>query len=153
EDAKKYGNKYVYSKLVEIDPKYAAELHPNNIRYVIRAIEVKMLTGKSKMDFREEKKLKYDVLFLTPEIKDREYLYDRINKRVQMMFDDGLVQEVKELLKTYNKNQFGMKTIGYKEVIDYLEGNISLDECIELVQKHNRNYAKKQFTWFRKYKN
>lgn len=151
QDAEKYWNEYVYNKLVKIDPKYAAELHPNNIRYVIRAIEVKMITWKSKMDFREEKKLKYDVLFLTPEIIDREYLYNRINTRVKMMFDDWLVNEVKELLKTYNKDQFWMKTIWYKEVIEHLEWEITLEECIELVQKNNRNYAKKQFTWFRKY--
>lgn len=151
QEAEEYWNEYVYNKLVEIDPKYAAELHPNNIRYIIRAIEVKMITWISKMDFREEKKLKYDVLFLTPEVKDREYLYNRINKRVGMMFDDWLVDEVKNLLKTYNKDQFWMKTIWYKEVIDYLEWNITLQECIELVQKNNRNYAKKQYTWFRKY--
>lgn len=150
-EAKKYWNKYIYDKLVEIDPKYANELHYNNIRYIIRAIEVKMITWISKMNFREEKKLKYDVLFLTPEIKDREYLYSRINKRVQMMFDDWLVDEVKNLLKKYNKDHFWMKTIWYKEVIEYLEWNISLEECIELVQKNNRNYAKKQYTWFRKY--
>ena len=111
EEAEKYWNEYVYKKLVEIDPEYASELHPNNIRYVIRAIEVKMLTWKSKMDFREEKNLKYDVLFLTPYEWDREYLYNRINTRVWMMFDDGLVDEVRELLKTYNKDQFWMKTI------------------------------------------
>jgi len=151
DEVEKYWNEYVYEKLVKIDPEYAAELHPNNIRYVIRAIEVKMLTWKSKMDFREDKKLKYDVLFLTPEIKDREYLYNRINKRVWIMFDEWLVEEVKELLKTYSKNDFWMRTIWYKEVIDYLEWNISLEESIELVRKHNRNYAKKQFTWFRKY--
>jgi len=80
-----------------------------------------MLTGKSKLDFKEEKILKYDTLFLTPEIESREYLYNRINKRVEMMFEEGLVEEVKALLKKYNKNDFGMKTIGYKEVIEYLE--------------------------------
>jgi len=171
-DAKEYWNDYVYDKLVKIDPKYAAELHPNNIRYVIRAIEVKTLTWKSKMDFREEKKLKYDVLFLTPYEGNREYLYSRINQRVGMMFDDGLVNEVKELLKTYNIDHFWMKTIWYREVINYLEGNwveydwseklelwekekqwirLNLSETIALVQKNNRNYAKKQLTWFRKY--
>ncbi len=149
-EALEHWNKYVYNKLKEIDPEYAQELHPNNIRYVIRAIEVKMITWKSKKDFREEKKLKYDVLFLTP-YHDREYLYARINKRIWMMFDDGLVEEVKTLLKKYKKTDFGMQTIWYREVIDYLEWNISLEECKELVQKNNRNYAKKQLTWFRKY--
>ncbi len=176
-EAKKYWNEYVWNKLNEIDPIYAKELHTNNIRYIIRAIEVKLLTWKSKKDFREEKKLKYDVLFLTPYNWDREYLYDRINKRVQMMFDDWLVDEVKDLLKKYNKSDFWMKTIWYKEVINYLENEniehkevfwlkgkklslwekvklwlaLNLEETIELVKKNNRNYAKTQLTWFRKY--
>lgn len=172
EEAEKYWNEYVYKKLVEIDPLYASELHPNNIRYIIRAIEVKMITGKSKMDFREEKTLKYDVLFLTPYNGDREYLYSRIDKRVQMMFDEWLVDEVKKLLKKYKKTDFWMKTIWYKEVSDYLDWSwieyiwseklslwekekqwikLDLNETIELVKKNNRNYAKKQLTWFRKY--
>lgn len=179
DDAEEFWNKYVWDKLNEIDPKYALELHFNNIRYVIRAIEVKMLTWKSKMDFREEKKLKYDILFLTPYEWDREYLYNRIDKRVGMMFDDGLVDEVKNLLKTYDENDFWMKTIWYKEVIDYIKNidkndkntvwikgkklslwekvklgiSLNLKETIELVQKNNRNYAKTQLTWFRKYDN
>ena len=179
EEAEKYWNEYVWNKLNEIDPKYASELHFNNIRYVIRAIEVKMLTWRSKTEFREEKTLKYDTLFLTPYNGDREYLYSRINKRVQMMFDDWLVEEVKELLKKYSKNDFWMKTIWYKEVINYLENidnieedkkstwkkwknlslgekvklwlSLDLDETIRLVKKNNRNYAKTQLTWFRKY--
>lgn len=179
-EADEYWNEYVWKKLNKIDPEYASELHFNNIRYIIRAIEVKMLTGKSKMDFREEKTLKYDVLFLTPYNWNREYLYSRIDKRVWMMFDDWLVDEVKELLKKYKKEDFWMKTIWYKEVINYLENidnksdkevvwikwkklslgekvklwlSLDLDETIELVQKNNRNYAKTQLTWFRKYEN
>ena len=177
-EAENHWNKYVWEKLNNIDPEYAKELHYNNIRYIIRAIEVKMLTWKSKTEFREEKTLKYDTLFLTPYNGDREYLYNRINKRVWMMFDDGLVEEVQELLKKYNKNDFWMKTIWYKEVIEYFENKdkidknivwekwkklslwekvkrgvaLDLDETIELVKKNNRNYAKTQLTWFRKYK-
>lgn len=143
-------NEYIWDKLNEIDPEYAKELHPNNYRYVIRGIEVKTLSWKSKKDFREKKTLKYDVLFLTP-YKTRKELYERIDKRIDMMFDDWLVEEVKELLKRFSKNDFWMKTIWYKEVIDYLEWKITLEECIELVKKHNRNYAKRQITWFRKY--
>lgn len=150
--AEKYWNEYVYNKLVEIDPDYALELHPNNIRYVIRAIEVKLLTWKSKKDYRTDKKLKYDTLFLTPYDWDRKKLYSKIDKRVSMMFEDWLIEEVKWLLKKwYKKQDFWMKTIGYKEVLDYLNWDITLEETIALVQKHNRNYAKKQLTWFRKY--
>jgi tRNA dimethylallyltransferase len=154
EEASKYWNEAVYKKLEKLDPEYAKELHPNNIRYVIRAIEVKMLTWKSKTVFRKEKKLKYDVLFLTPYKWDREYLYNRINKRVGMMFDEWLVKEVKNLLKKwYKKEDFWMNSIWYVEVIDYLKWKLNLEETIELVSKHNRNYAKKQLTWFRKYEN
>ena len=173
-------NEYIYNKLKEIDPNYAKELHPNNYRYIIRWIEIKMITWKSKLDFREEKKLKYDTLFITPYDWDREKLYSNINTRVKEMFDLWLVNEVKELLKIYNKNDFWMKTIWYKEVIDYLENfdlvkweniifwknwnklslwekvkqwlPLNLEETIELVQKNNRNYAKTQLTWFWRYK-
>lgn len=150
-EAELHGKQYIYDKLCKIDPDYAKELHPNNLRYVIRALEVKMITGKSKRDFREEKTLKYDVLFLTPYIGNRELLYNRINKRVKMMFDEGLIQEVSTLLKKYNKNDFWMRTIWYKEVVEYLNGFMTEEECLALVQKHNRNYAKRQLTWFRKY--
>ena len=150
-ESEKYWNEYIYKKLKDIDPEYASSLHSNNLRYIIRWIEIKLLTWKSKLDFKEEKNLKYDTLFLTPFNWDREYLYNRINKRVLIMFDDWLVDEVKNLLKIYKKSDFWMKTIWYKEVIDYLEGKIDLEECIELVKKHNRNYAKRQLTWFRNY--
>lgn len=153
EEREKYWNEYIYQKLVEIDPEYARELHPNNYRYVIRAIEVKMITWKSKTEFREEKTLKYDTLFLTPEIiNDRKKLYERIDKRVWMMFDEWLIEEVEDLLKKwYKKDDFWMKSIWYKEIIDYLDNKLTLPEVIALVQKNNRNYAKKQYTWFRKY--
>ena len=144
-------SQYVYNRLVELDPEYAAELHPNNLRYVIRALEVKLLTWKSKIEFREEKKMKYDTLFLTPYKDNRGELYERINNRVQIMFHDWLIEEVENLLKTFKETDFWMKTIWYKEVVEYLKWKMTLKECIELVQKHNRNYAKKQLTWFRKY--
>lgn len=150
-ERKEFWNQYIWDKLNKIDPNYAKELHPNNYRYVIRAIEVKTLTWKSKTEFRTEKSLKYDVLFLTPYDGNRVELYNKIDLRIKQMFDFWLEGEVKWLLNTYKKDDFWLKTIWYKEVIDYLEGNISLQECIELVQKNNRNYAKRQLTWFRKY--
>jgi len=150
-ERKEFWNQYIWEKLNKIDPNYAKELHPNNYRYVIRAIEVKTLTWKSKTEFRTEKSLKYDVLFLTPYNGNRVELYNKIDLRIKQMFDSWLLDEVKWLLNIYKKDDFWLKTIWYKEVIDYLEGNISLQECIELVQKNNRNYAKRQLTWFRKY--
>lgn len=146
-----FWNLFIWEKLNEIDPDYAKEIHPNNYRYVIRAIEVKIISWKSKMEFRTNKTLKYDVLFLTPYNGNRKELYEKIDLRIKQMFDFWLIDEVKNLLKIYTKDDFWLKTIWYKEVIDYLEGNISLQECLELVQKNNRNYAKRQLTWFRKY--
>lgn len=152
QEAEKYGKEYIYQKLLEIDREYALELHPNNLNYVVRALEVKLLTWKSKKDFRTDKKYKYDTLFITPYDGDREKLYQKINTRVQSMFDNGLVSEVKNILeKGYTPSDFWMKTIGYKEVIEYLEWKISLPECISSVQQWNRNYAKRQLTWFGKY--
>jgi tRNA dimethylallyltransferase len=89
----------VYNKLVQLDPEYAKELHPNNLRYVIRALEIKILTGKSKSEFREEKKLKYNTLFLTPYDGNREKLYEKIDTRVEQMFTGGFVMEVQKLIE------------------------------------------------------
>ncbi len=151
-EAEKYWKEYVFEKLKKLDPDYALELHPNNLNYVIRAIEVKMITWKSKRDFRTNKIFKYETLFLTPYNWDREALYTKINLRVQQMFDKWLVEEVQNILKMwYKKTDFWMKTIWYKEVIEYLEWKLSLKECIEKVQQFNRNYAKRQITWFWKY--
>lgn len=151
EERQKFWNEFIWKKLQELDLKYAEELHPNNYRYVIRALEVKILTWKSKLDFREEKKLKYETFFVTPYDEDRKKLYEKIDKRVAMMFELWLIDEVKNLLKKYKKDDFWLKTIWYKEVVDFLDWKISFEECVDLVQKHNRNYAKRQLTWFRKY--
>lgn len=148
----KFWNEFIWKKLQEIDPDYASELHPNNYRYVIRALEVKILTWKSKKEFREEKNLKYDTFFITPYDWNREKLYKKIDLRIKSMFENWLLEEVKDLLTKYKKTDFWMQTIWYKEIIDFFEWKLSFDECIVLVQKHNRNYAKRQLTWFRKYK-
>ncbi len=151
-EAKKYWNQYVYEKLKKIDPCYAKNLHPNNLSYVIRAIEVKTMTGIEKTKFIKEKKLKYDTFFINPFSWTREELYERINKRVHIMIESWLVNEVQNLLKMwYKKTDFWLKTIWYKEIISYLEKNISLDEAIKQIQQNTRNYAKRQYTWFKKY--
>ncbi len=161
QEAEEYGKEIIFKKLQAIDPDYDRTLHPNNLRYVIRALEVKLLTGKSKTAFKEEKKLKYDLLFLTPEgpadmytQEYRDWLYDRINRRVVQMFTGGLVEENRQLLKKwYKKTDFGMKSIWYQEVQEYLEWAITMDQAIQQVQQNSRNYAKRQLTWFRKYVN
>ncbi len=152
EEAEKYWKEFVYKKLQEIDPEYAKELHPNNLNYVIRAIEIKTLTWKSKADFRIDKVLKYDVLFLTPYDENRRELYNRINKRVDIMFEEGLLEEFENLLKMwFNQKSFWMKSIWYTELFDYINKKSSLEDTKELIKKNSRNYAKRQLTWFRRY--
>jgi len=150
-EAEKFWKEYLYKKLQKLDPNYAKTLHPNNLQYVIRALEIKLLTWKSKSEFIQEKIPKYDILFLTPYDWNREKLYDRINARVELMFEQGLLDEVKNLLKRYKKDDFWLKTIWYAEVIEYLDWKISLEEAKEKIKQNSRNYAKRQLTWFRKY--
>lgn len=145
---------HMYKKLEFLDPLYAREIHPHNTKYVLRAIEIKLLTGKSKSEFREEKVLKYDTLFLTPYDWEREILYRKINKRVETIFESGLVEEVKKLLMIpWWRWSLASEGIWYTEVIDFLDKKISLEEALLLVQQHSRNYAKRQLTWFRRYEN
>lgn len=147
-------NDFLWKKLEKVDSKYAQTLSPANYRYVIRWLEIFEKTGKSKLDLKQKLDPKYDILFLTPYSWDREKLYTRINTRIEEMFELGLIDEVKNILaKWYKKTDFGLNTIWYKEVIEYLEWAITLDECKSLVAQHNRNYAKRQLTWFKKYKN
>ncbi|NUJ97237.1 tRNA (adenosine(37)-N6)-dimethylallyltransferase MiaA [Candidatus Gracilibacteria bacterium] len=152
QEAHDFGNDFVYKKLCEIDSDFAQTLHPNNLNYVIRALEIKLLSGKSKGEFKKEKVLNYDTLFLTPYNGEREKLYENINSRVENMLEEGLIEEIKNILgKGYKTTDFGLQTIGYSEIISFLDGIFSLQEAKELIQKNSRNYAKRQLTWFRKY--
>ncbi|MDQ7009430.1 MAG: tRNA (adenosine(37)-N6)-dimethylallyltransferase MiaA [Candidatus Gracilibacteria bacterium] len=154
QEAKEFGVDFVYEQLKKIDPENYEKVHKNNVQYVIRAIEVKILSGKSKYENPVKKKLKYDVLFLTPYTGDREKLYSRIDLRVDLMFEKGLEEEIQSLIrKGYSRKSFGLKSIGYTEYFDYLEGVYSYEEMIEKIKQHSRNYAKRQLTWFRKYEN
>jgi tRNA dimethylallyltransferase len=151
-EAKKYWNEFVYEKLIKLDPEYAKTVHPNNLRYVIRAIEVAIMTWNPKSDYIWEKQLKYDIFFINPYDGDRKVLYDRIDRRVHVMIEMWLIEEIKNLLNMwYKKDDFGMETIGYKEIISHQNWEITLDEAIQQIQQNTRNYAKRQLTWFRKY--
>ncbi|NDK19291.1 tRNA (adenosine(37)-N6)-dimethylallyltransferase MiaA [Candidatus Gracilibacteria bacterium] len=146
------GNQYLWDMLATQDKEYAETIHPNSHHAVIRALEVWRETGKSKSELRVKKDPLFDVLFLTPYDGNREKLYERINARIEQMFQLGLIDEVKSILeKGYNPDCKGLSTIGYKEVIEYLDGKSTLDECKAKIQQGNRNYAKRQLTWFRKY--
>lgn len=145
------GNEALWKKLHDIDPEYANMLHINNYRYVMRGIEVMIQTGISKLHTKDERISPYNILFITPFDGNRDALYEKINHRIDQMFTDGLIEEVEHLLKNTSKDVPGLNTIGYREVIDYLDGNISLERCKELVKQHNRNYAKRQLTWNKRY--
>ena len=152
DEAKDFWVDFVYEKLKKIDPKNYHKIHKNNLQYVIRAIEVITKTWKSKYEQAVNKIAKYDILFLTPYDGNREKLYDRINLRVEKMFEDWLLEEVKNLLKKYKKTDFWLKTIWYEEIIKYFDWEYSLKEAKDKIKQNSRNYAKRQLTWFKKYK-
>ena len=146
-----FTNEELHQMLEKVDPQSAESIHENNRKRVIRALvfaENGELT-KSENIANQEHKLRFDdveILFLNPE---REDLYQHINDRVDQMFDNGLVEEVKRLLNKYQFSLTAYQAIGYKEVIDYLNEQTSLDECKELIKKRTRNYAKRQVTFFK----
>ena len=150
-DLEKMDNDALYSLLTVLDPESTKTIHPNNRKRVIHAISVARSCAKTKSEGidSQEHKLLYDDLrfiFINP---DRELVYENINKRVDGMFKAGLVEEVKALLAKYNFSVTAKEAIGYKEVMSYLDGELSLNDCIELVKKRSRNYAKRQVTFFK----
>lgn len=147
------GIDYMHNKLKELDEEAASRIHKNNTKRVIRALEV-CLDGKKMQDFSTD--LRYNEEYLPIIIvlnRDREILYNRINKRVDIMMESGLVDEVKRLLDMgYDKDLISMQGIGYKEIVKYLEGEYSLEEAEEIIKRDSRRYAKRQITWFKRYK-
>lgn len=151
--AKVHGNQYIHDELRLVDPVSADRIHVNDTKRVTRALEVYNETGKPMAeyykDFRKPND-EFDIVMIGLKM-DREKLYERINKRVDIMLEQGLIEEVQSLLdKGYDENLTSMQAIGYKEVIDYLKGNVSLEETIESIKQGSRRYAKRQITWFRK---
>ena len=153
--AKNKGNLYLHEMLRKVDNKSADAIHPNNVKRVIRALEYYNQTGQPISEHNTVQKNNsspYNFAYFVLNDK-RELLYERINKRVDTMFENGLIQEVKELLNSgCNKDMVSMQGIGYKEVVEYLEGKLSLDETKELIKKNTRHFAKRQLTWFRREK-
>ena len=146
------GIDYIHNKLRELDSDAADRIHKNNTKRVIRALEV-ALSGKKMNDFSNDLKIneKYKPIIIVLN-REREHLYKRIDKRVDIMMENGLIDEVKNLLNMgYTKDMISMQGIGYKEIIKYLEGEYELDEAIEIIKRDSRRYAKRQLTWFRRY--
>jgi len=147
---KQFGNEYLYKQLQTVDPDGAANMLPQNWKRVIRALEVFHLTGKSikLLQSIHKRQNKFSVIQFGLEW-DRKLLYQNIENRVDEMIASGLIDEVKFLLVRYDKNLNSLNTVGYKEIISYLENEITLDRAIELIKRNTRRYAKRQLTWFR----
>ena len=152
--AAREGREYLHTRLAELDPDAAARIHPNNVKKVIRAIEAAQNGNKVRsFDKAFVPVSDYDVL-LAGLTRDRAELYERINKRVDILIERGLVDEVSSLMQMgLGYDDISMKGIGYKEIIGSLEGKYSMDEAIELIKKNTRHYAKRQLTWLRRYDN
>ena len=119
-------------------------------RRLIRILELIKTLGKPLSEIEKQKEPEYDVEWIMPELVSREWLYNRINKRVDLMVEQGIIEETKQLLAKHGRIKNFTETIGYKEMLSYLDGEWSLDEAIDKLKQHTRNYAKRQLTWFRK---
>lgn len=153
-EAELNGKEHVHSLLKEVDIDSYERLYPNDLKRVIRALEVHKLTGKTISEYNEENKktreIPYNVHYFVLTM-DRGILYERIDKRVDIMLEKGLMDEVKMLKEMgLDSDMQSMKGIGYKEILNYLNGDISYEEAVYLIKKGSRNYAKRQLTWFRK---
>ena len=153
--AETIGKSELHKKLALVDREYADSVSENNVKKVVRALTFFEMTGEklSEHNKRErERSSPFDFAYFVLTM-DRKKLYERIDKRVDLMFDMGLVDEVKALMaKGYDKSLVSMQGIGYKEVIDYLNGETSLEECIDIIKRDTRHFAKRQLTWFKREK-
>lgn len=154
--ANSFGNEYIYNILKEKDIETANTLHSNDLKRVVRALEIFDTTGNSKSNSVINKKTissSINPLLIGLNIP-RELLYEKINSRVDYMINNGLLEEAKSLYTgNTNKNNQCMKAIGYKELFDYFDNKIDLPTAINLIKQHTRNYAKRQITWFKRYDN
>lgn len=152
-EAQEFGASFMHNKLKEIDPEYAAKLHENDVTRIIRGIEINLLFGHTMSEhlrLSREIESPYDVCMIGITFRDRQKLYDRIDKRVDLMLENGLLKECENFLGKFDTDKTAVQAIGYKELFPYLEGKISLDEAVDNLKKATRNYAKRQLTWFRK---
>lgn len=144
------GVQVVYDELVRVDPESAKTIHPNNLRRVIRALEVFRCSGKTIGSSQEKQSSEplYQCALIGLTM-DRDCLYERINKRVECMMEQGLLEEVNSLYQAGLRDCGAIQAIGYKELYEYLDGKIELDDAVERLKQNSRRYAKRQFTWFR----
>lgn len=151
--AKEKGADYLHQKLAAVDPKSAEDIHANNVKRVIRALEFYHETGQKISEHNEQERQKsspYNFAYFVLN-DDRSKLYQRIDQRIDIMLKDGLVEEVKALKeKGYTRDMVSMQGLGYKEILDYLDGEISMDEAVYRIKRDTRHFAKRQITWFKR---
>lgn len=146
--AQEHGTQALHQLLQQHDPASAATIHPNNVRYVIRALEICLTTNQKKENQKGETLFPYFTIGI---YWPREILYERINQRVDELVERGLLNEVKTLLmQGYTEDSPAMSSLGYPEFIAYLKGSITLEAAVELLKKNTRNFCKRQLTWFRR---
>ncbi|MHB8930014.1 MAG: tRNA (adenosine(37)-N6)-dimethylallyltransferase MiaA [Melioribacteraceae bacterium] len=148
----KFGNQFLYDELKKVDSESASKMLPQNWKRIMRALEVFHLTGEPIWKFQKDHERKVELDFIQYGLNwKRDQLYANIEKRVDEMIENGLVDEVKNILaKGYSKELNALNTVGYKEIITYLENEIPLERAVELIKRNTRRYAKRQMTWFRK---
>lgn len=147
--AQTYGNEALHLKLKAIDPKSAQKLHVNDLFRVTRALEVYKITGKPISELQTVSPPDYDIIYVCLTAEDRSFLYNRINQRVLNMIETGLIDEVKFLVDKYGKTLSLLKTLGYKEVLEFFDNKCSYNQMIENIQKNTRHFARRQLIWFR----
>lgn len=150
QELEKLSNEELYAELQEKDAEYAKKVHINNKVRLVRVLEVIRTLNKPFSESMGLKEPDYNVEWVFPKIKSREELYNRINLRVDKMVDDGIIDETKFLLKKHGRIKNLVCTIGYQEIISYLDNKCSLEEALEILKMNTRRYAKRQLTWFRR---
>ncbi|KMZ55012.1 tRNA (adenosine(37)-N6)-dimethylallyltransferase MiaA [Dorea sp. D27] len=154
--AHRHGAEKLHERLAEVDEASAARIHPNNVKRVIRALEFYEQTGQKISEHNERERAKespYNAVYFVL-TDDRGHLYARIDGRVDKMIEDGLVDEVRGLKKMgYTKEMVSMQGLGYKEILDYLDGRCTLEEAVYTIKRDTRHFAKRQITWFKREKN
>lgn len=153
QEAKELGAQVLHHRLKEVDPVSAEQIHTNNVKRVIRALEFYQLTGTPISEHNEQQKQKespYNFAYFVLN-DDRAYLYERIDVRVDQMLEEGLVEEVKALKEMgCTRDMVAMQGLGYKEILDYLDGECTLEEAVYILKRDTRHFAKRQITWFKR---
>lgn len=144
EKAENISNEILYEELKQKNPILAKKIHPNNKRKIVRALEIARSGAEMK-----SKDCPYDILWLNLDVKDRQFLYDRANGRVDLMLENGLLDEAKYLFKKYGENNILLNTIGLKELYPVINGEYELDIALEKIKKNTRHYIKRQISWFK----